>query len=215
MIFAGRVNAVDKRLKSQHSRKLRLLFAIGTFVFGFVLTLSSCSSGESTTSKRAAAAPDSEQVSVWFDRIADALDPCDSASRQTSVAIENFAARSDGTDHDVTLMLAAGDGAEECSSTTGAGLLLRQMADLPQTLAPLADAASRWANAMDLANRAVLLASADNLDNRLLVAEAFDAQADANAVADEFDGALAQLLSASALTPGESLQLHRWKIEIQ
>jgi len=194
-------------------RPLRVVAAVGVLAFGFMVTLASCSGGSSAPDASASATP--EEVSVWFDRVADVAHPCDTASRQTSDAIEAFAARSDGTDHDLALVLAAGNGIEECSSLTGAGIRLSQFTDVPKPIVPLVDVVTRWVAAMESANGAVLVAAADNLDNRLLVGEAFDQQADANAVADEFDVVLARLLSEVDLKPSENVQLHRWNVEVQ
>jgi len=211
--IGDRVNDVDYRPAVLTQRPLRAVATVGVLAFGVMVTLASCSGGSSAPDASASATP--EEVSVWFDRAADVMHPCDTASRLTSDAIEAFAARSNGTDHDLALVLAAGNGIEECSSLTGAGLTLSQLSDVPQPIVPLVEVATRWVAAMELANGAVLIAAADNLDNRLLVGEAFDQQADANAVADEFDVVLAQLLSEIDLKPSENVQLHRWNVEVQ
>ena len=208
-----RVNAVDFRPVVLTQQPLRVVAIVGVLAFGLMVTLASCSGGSSAPEGSASATP--EEVSVWFDRVTDVMHPCDTASRQTSDAIEAFAARSDGTDHDLALVLAAGNGIEECSSVTGAGLTLSQFTDVPPPIVPLMDVATRWVAAMESANGAVLVAAADNLDNRLLVGEAFDQQADANAVADEFDVVLARLLSEVDLKPSENVQLLRWNVEVQ
>ena len=213
MRLGDRVNDVDFLPAVLTQRPLRVVAAVGVLAFGFMVTLASCSGGSSAPDASASATP--EEVSVWFDRVADVAHPCDTASRQTSDAIEAFAARSDGTDHDLALVLAAGNGIEECSSLTGAGLRLSQFTDVPKPIVPLVDVVTRWVAAMESANGAVLVAAADNLDNRLLVGEAFDQQADANAVADEFDVVLARLLSEVDLKPSENVQLHRWNVEVQ
>ena len=213
MIFAGRVNAVDFRLAVLSRRPLRVVGAFAVLAMGLMVTLASCSGVSSVPKGSASATP--EEVSVWFDQVADAMHPCDTASRQTSDAIEAFAARSDGADHDLALVLAAGNGIEECSSLTGAGLTLSRFTDIPTPIVPLVDAATRWVAAMESANGAVLVAAADNLDNRLFVGEAFDKQADANAVADELDVVLARLLSEADLKPSENVELLRWNVEVQ
>lgn len=156
-----------------------------------------------------------QEASVWFERIADVIHPCDSASRETSASLEVFAARSDGIDHDLAVALDAGNGVEHCSLRSGVGLTPDQFADVPAAMRPLVDVAARWMTAMESANLAILIASADNLDNRVIVGEAFDKQADANAVTDEFDAVLAQLVDEVGLTLPEDVQLHRWKVDVQ
>lgn len=156
-----------------------------------------------------------EEVSLWFDRIADVMHPCDTASRQTAEAIEVFASQSGGADHDLAIVLAAGNGVEQCSSLTGAGLTLTQLGDVPSSMTSLVDVSRRWVASMEATNLAVLVAAADNIDSRVLVGAAFDKQADANSVADEFDAVLANLLSEAAMQQTENVQLLRWKIEAQ
>ena len=156
-----------------------------------------------------------QEVSVWFERIADVIHPCDSASRETSASIEVFAARSDGIDHDLAVALDAGNGVEHCSLRSGVGLTPDQFADVPAAMTPLVDVAARWMSSMESANLAILIAAADNLDNRVIVGEAFDKQADANAVADEFDSVFAKVVGDVGLTLPEDVHLHRWKVDVQ
>jgi len=79
----------------------------------------------------------------------------------------------------------------------------------------LVEVSRRWVASMEATNLAVLVAAADNIDSRVLVGAAFDKQADANSVADEFDAVLANLLSEAAMQQTENVQLLRWKIEAQ
>lgn len=207
---------MDSSKKVGRHRLLRSLGRFGALALVVFGLLASCSvSGSKNTGGTGASAATSEEVSLWFDRVADVMHPCDTASRQTAAAIEAFAGQSGGTDHDLAIVLAAGNGVEQCSSLTGAGLTLTQMGDVPSSMSSFVDVSQRWVASMEATNLAVLVAAADNIDSRVLVGSAFDKQADANSVADEFDAVLANLLSEAAMQQTENVQLLRWKIEAQ
>ena len=209
----GMVHTVDSQRNSGR-RPSRSFRWVALAVLGLSGVLASCSNS-SSPNESGASAVTPQDVSVWFERIADVMHPCDSASRETSASLEVFAARSDGIDHDLTVVLDAGNGVEQCSLSSGVGLTPDQIADVPTGMKPLVDVSARWMTSMESANLAILIATADNLDNRVIVGEAFDKQADANAVADEFDAVLAQLMGEVGLTLPEDVQLHRWKVDVQ
>lgn len=213
MKFAGSVNAVDLQSAVLSQRPLRVVAIVGVLALGLVVTLASCSGGSSEPEGSTSATP--EEVSVWFDRVADVMHPCDAASRQTATAVETFASGPGGTDFDLAIVLAAGNGVEQCSPTSDAGLTLTQMQNVPVPMVPFVDTAKRWVSSMEQTNLAILVAAADNIDSRVLVGAAFDKQAEANAAADEFDVVLAGLLGEAGLQLPENVQLLRWKIETQ
>lgn len=213
---ACRVNSVDSSKTLGRPRRLRFVVSLGAVVLAVSGLLASCSaSGSKNEAGSGQSAVTPEEISLWFDRVADLMYPCDAASRQTATAVETFASGPGGTDFDLAIVLAAGNGVEQCSPTGDAGLTLTQMQDVPGPMVPFVDAAKRWVSSMEQTNLAILVAAADNIDSRVLVGAAFDKQAEANAAADEFDVVLAGLLGEVGLQLPENVQLLRWKIETQ
>ena len=159
---------------------------------------------------RAADPPSADEVSVWFPRIVDAIQPCDTASRRTRDAIYAFAAKSNGSDTDSTIISAAGDGFEQCSSDATPELHPQDLSDVPPSMFPLIDRASAWLEAMAAANEAILLAAASNLDNRNLVAIAFDRQDAADEANDAVVAEVVRLADALGVALPDGQRLMRW-----
>lgn len=178
-----------------------------------MVAISACSKASDSSSLRnsaAAADPTIDEVTIWFPKIIETIEPCDSASRLTRDAVYAFASTGLGANSDPALIATAGNAYEQCDSSATPVIHPAELTDVPSTMVPLVQIATRWLDAMAAANRTTLLAAAGNLDNRVLVSSAIDLQTDADAVNDEFDRAVAQIAEALGLEIPDDQHLVRW-----
>ena len=183
--------------------------ALGVAAFGFILI--SCSSGSSSSSS--GPVPSSltvESATDWFGKAAEYAEACQSGSKKVGDAIAAFAAGGDSGETSIPVVLAAGQAVEDCTGDADETHQQQLMDEMAPVFPSATSLLREWIDAMTVADRAALVASATNLDSRSFVGQAFDDQRAADELADQFEQLIVQAAAKLGIDPPVGEILYHW-----